>query len=228
MRTGGWISDFVGELRIAEPEVFANDFFGASRLLAWKGGRFALGYPLGMPLGVDAGVAWQVYSAGALVAATTEPSAVVQLSDGLQWFEVLGIATHLAGAPQLNVLDRACGRRVTLAWAASASGDVAAYRIYHDNRTGTVDYTTGVAEVDAKPGGRPLATYAWVSGDLAGGAWRFGIRSVDAAGNVAVSPGLEAAVTLTPAPDPPAALACSYDAPTRRATLTWPAPTRWD
>ena len=226
MRIGGLISDFAGEIRVAEPEMFENDFFGAGRLVTWKSGRFALGYPLGMPLGVDARVAWQVYSAGALVGASTEPQMVVPLAGGMQWFEVIGVAAHLAGVAQANVLEPAPGRRVRLEWPASASGDVAAYRVYHDAQTGAVNYATPAAEVNARPGGVAPANYAWTSGDLAGGAWRFGIRAVDDAGNEAAA-ALEAAVTLSPAPDPPSGVAALYDPGTQRATITWAAPARW-
>lgn len=227
MRIGGLVSDFLGEIRLAEPEVFENDFFGAGRLVTWKGGRLAMGDPLGMPLGVDAGVAFQLYSAGALVGATTEPLAIVEVADGLAWFEILGVATHLAGVPQTNVLERALGRRARLAWPASASDDVASYQVYDDNRTGAVDYETVIGEVDAKPGGLALDEYAWTSGELRSGTWRFGIRAVDAAGNVATSPALEVSVVVASPPDPPLSLAGSWDPGAQRATLTWSAPDNW-
>jgi len=228
MRTGGLISDFLGETRIEEPELFENAFLGAGRLVAWKAGRFELGYPLGMPLGVDAGVAFQVYSSGALATATTETQAAPAVADDeLNWFEVLGVATHLAGVDQSNVIERSLGRRVKLAWPASASDDVAAYRVYHDNRTGTIDYNTPVAEVEAKPGGVALESCAWTSPELRGGAWKFGLRAVDRAGNVKTTPAREATLTLTPPPDPPENLACSYDSGVHKATLTWSAPVHW-
>ena len=227
MRIGGLISDLVGELRLAEPEIFENEFFGSGRLVTWKGGRFAMGYPLGMPLGVDAGVAFQIYSAGALVGATTEPLAIVEVEDGLQWFEILGVATHLAGVAQTNVLDQSLGRRVTLAWPASASDDVAAYRVYHDSRAGAVDYDVVVGELDAKPGGLALDEYSWTSGELESGTWTFGVRAVDAAGNVVTSPAREAEALVASPPDPPSELACAYDADAHVAMLSWSAPERW-
>ncbi len=228
MRMGGLISDFVGEIRIAEPEGYAAGFLGSARLVTWKAGRFAMGYPLGMPLGVDSGVAFQVYAAGALALATTEPLAVLELGEGASWFEVLGIAAHLAGIAQPNVLERAVGRRVRLTWPASSSDDVASYRVYHDGRTGAVDYGAAVGEVDAKPGGLARETYSWTSLELDSGAWRFGIRAVDAAGNVKTSPALEAEVAVAAPPDAPSDLSCSYDADAHEATLAWSAPARWE
>jgi hypothetical protein len=228
MRIGGLLSDFLGEIRIEEPEIFENGFFGSGRLVAWKGGRFQLGYPLGMPLGVQAGIAFQVYSSGALCLATSETNAVVPVErDELNWFEVLGVATHLQGLDQSNVVEGSFGRKVRLAWSASASLDASAYRIYHDNRTGTIDYNTVAGEVDAKPGGVALERYAWTSGELRSGTWRFGIRAVDSAGNVRTSPAREAAVTLTATPDPPGMPACSYNPVTHAATLSWSPPANW-
>ncbi|HUU42663.1 MAG TPA: hypothetical protein VMX57_02730 [Planctomycetota bacterium] len=228
MRIGGLISDWLGEIRLAEPEVFENGFFGTSRLVRWKAGRFELGYPLGMPLGVDAGVAFQVYTSGAYCCATTEPLVLLPVvDDALNWFEIVGVATHLQTRDQSNVIERSLGRRVTLAWPASASDDVAGYRVYHDDRSGTVDYETVVDEVDANPGGLARDDYAWTSDELAAGTWRFGIRAADAAGNVKTAPVREVELTLTPPPDPPADLAHDYHDVTHTVTLSWSAPERW-
>lgn len=229
MRTGGLISDWLGEVRIEEPELIESDCFGASRLLTWKGGRFELGYPLGMPLGVEGGIAFQVYAAGDLVAATTEPLVAVPVTGGeLNWFEVIGVATRLVAVPQPNVLERTFGRRVELAWAASVSDDVRAYRVYADGRSGTVDYGTPVGEVDAAPGGVRCERYRWTSPELESGTWKFGIRAVDAAGNVQTSPAREVTATIGTVPDPPAGLAHAYDPATHKVTLAWTAPEKWE
>jgi hypothetical protein len=228
LRTGGLISDWLGEIRLEEPELFESDLFGHSRLITWKGGRFELGYPLGMPLGVDGGIGFQVYTAGAFCSASTEPQAQLPVAeDEINWFEILGVATHLMGVDQSNVIERSLGRRVKLAWPASSSPDAGSYRIYHDNRTGTVDYDTVIDEVEAKPGGIAAASRAWTSGELEAGTWKFGLRAVDEAGNEQTSPVRETQVTLTPVCDPPAQISHSYSDTTHRATLTWAGPERW-
>jgi len=228
VRIGGLISDWLGELRVEEAEVFENAFFGMSRLVTWKGGRFRMGYPLGMPLGVDPGVAFQVYTAGAYCCATTEPLSVLQVQgDELNWFGILAVATHLQTIDQSNVIEKSLGRKVTLTWPASASSDVASYRVYHDDRSGTVDYETVIDEIDAAPGGIALESYAWTSDELRAGTWKFGLRAVDAAGNVKTTPAVEVEATITPPPDPPSALTHEYDAGTHQATLTWSAPEWW-
>jgi hypothetical protein len=229
MRIGGLISDWLGELRVEEPEVFENAFFGTSRLVTWKGGRFRMGYPLGMPLGVDGGVAFGVYTSGHYCCATTEPLAVLPvIDDELNWFEIIGVATHLMTRDQSNVIGKSLGRKVTLTWPASASEDVATYRVYHDARTGTVDYETWIDEVVAKPGGIACDSYTWTSGELRAGTWRFGLRAVDAAGNVETTPVREVEVTITPPPDPPGDLAHDYDAGTHTVTLSFSPPENWE
>jgi len=229
VRTGGLVSDFLGEVRLEEPEIFENDFFGSSRLVTWKGGRFELGYPLGMPLGVDAGVAFQLYTSGSYCCATTEPLAVVSvIDDELNWFEILGVATHLQTCDQSNVIEKSLGRKLTLTWPASSADDVDLYRVYHDDRTGTVDYEAVIAEVAAKPGGLARDDYAWTSDELSAGTWKFGIRTVDAAGNEKTTPVREVQVTLTPPPDPPVELDHDYDHGTHTVTLSWSIPTRWE
>jgi len=229
MRIGGLISDWLGELRLAEPEVFEDAFFGASRLVTWKGGRFRMGYPLGMPLGIEGGVAFQVYTAGRYCCATTEPMALVPVAaDELNWFEVIGVATHLMTRDQSNVIEKSLGRRAALSWPPSASDDAATYRVYHNARTGSVDYDTVVGEVNAKPGGLARASYTWTSGELRAGTWRFGLRAVDAAGNVKTTPVREVELAITPPPDPPAALAHDYDPVAHTATLSWSPPANWE
>lgn len=229
MRTGGLISDWLGEIRLAEGELFEHELFGHSRLITWKGGRFELGYPLGMPLGVDPGVSFQVYSGGAFCCATSEPQANVPVrADELNWFEVIGVATHLKSIQQTSVIEKSLGRKVKLTWPRSNSEDVETYRIYRDNRSGTVDYTTVIGEVAARPGGVALESCTWTSGELQAGTWKFGLRTVDAAGNVKTSPVREVAVSITPVPDPPRGLAHTYESSSHKVTLTWSAPERWN
>ena len=229
MRTGGLISDFLGEVRVSEPELILDESFGAAALLRWKGGRFEMGDPLGSPLGVDASIGFQVYGDGALVEGTSEPHAMLAVEpDALNWFEVIGVASHLQTVDQSNVIARTLGRRVRLTWPASPSDDVASYRIFDDAASGAgVDYETVIDEVDAKPGGLVLDEYEWTSGELASGTWTFGIRAIDSAGNVQTTPTLEVSKTIETVPDPVSDLSHDYDDAEHTVTLTWSEPTRW-
>lgn len=228
MRTGGLISDLLGEVRIAEVKLLEAPFLGAGRVVTWKSGRFEMGYPLGMPLGVDSGVSFQIYGADGLLEGTGATQAAVSVDLGkMNWLEVIGVATHLRGVDQSNVSEWRPGRKVRLSWPASASSDVASYRIYCDNADGMVDYDTPVGEVEAKPLGVAPASYAWTSDEMTGGSWTFGVRAVDEAGNEVTGPAREATVRLTPAPYPPRLLACAYDADSGLATLTWTPPDKW-
>jgi VCBS repeat-containing protein len=88
-------------------------------------------------------------------------------------------------------------RKARLSWQASTSPDLSHYRIYSDNRTGTVDYGSCVDEV-YRPG------TSWTSNSLIDGAYRFAIRAVDAAGNEEQNISVTATVTIdTIAPDSP-------------------------
>ena len=222
MRTGGFCGDCFGELRISEPELTLSDG-PAPAILTWKGGRFALGYPLGMPLGVDAGVVFQVYRDGELVQSVSRPPALLTfVEDTHHRVEVLGVAAHLAALQQANVLSRTGACRVALRWPGSLADDVNAYRLYANGGSGEVDYDTVVAEVPARSGSVKLAELSWTSGQLADGLWRFGVRTVDAAGNVSESPVRQTdLIAVASLPLPPRDVAAAFDPEHDSLTVTW-------
>ena len=222
MRTSGFCGDLMGEVRLTEPELHADDVSGPT-VLVFKGGRFALGYPLGMPLGVDASVSFQVYVDGALSETVVVPIALLSPAEGVQHHvEVIGIASHLAQMSQANVLNHVGGRRVRLTWSASSSDDVAIYHIYDNGGSGSVDYETLIAEVDALVGGMKLDELSWMSSELEDGTWRFGMRAVDAAGNVAENPTRETdEIAVTGLPLPPSDVAFEYEQSSAAVELTW-------
>ena len=222
MRTGGYCGDFMGEVRLVEPELLsASAPVGA--VLTFSGGRFAMGYPLGMPVGVDGSVSFQVYLDGELVEVAVKPVAVLSVGDVLQHhIEVIGISAHLAQMSQANVLSHIGGRRVQLSWPASESDDVSAYRVYDNGGSGAVDYETVVEEVAGAPGGVKLETLSWLSSLLADGTWRFAVRAVDEAGNVAEGPVCESGeVSIAGLPLPVSDVGFEYESSSAAVELTW-------
>ena len=222
MRTSGFCGDFLGEVRLTEPELHVDDA-GGPMVLVFKGGRFALGYPLGMLLGVDGSVSFQVYVDGELFETVVVPVVLLSPAAGVQHHvEVIGIASHLAQRLQANVLTHTGGRRVRLTWPASSSDDVAVYRLYDNGGSGSVDYETLIAEVDAFVGGVNLDELSWMSSELADGTWRFGMRAVDAAGNVTESPTRESSdISVAGLPLPPEDVALDYEASSTTMEVTW-------
>ncbi|GEM_PF-5258184 len=222
MRTGGWCGDIPGEVRLAEEELLIAEGTGVT-VLQFKGGRFAMGYPLGMPVGVDGGVSFQVYVDGELVEATGRPTAVLSVSAGVQHHvEALGVATHLRQKDQSNVLSHTGGQRVMLEWPGSESADVKTYRIYGNGGSGAVDYETVLSEVDAAPGGVRLTEMRWRSEALPDGTWRFGIRAADGAGNEAEGPVRETGeIEVASVPLPVTRLEAEYESATGTVELTW-------
>lgn len=222
MRTGGYCGDFTGEIRTAEPELIVADS-AAPAVLTFKGGRFALGYPFGMTLGVDVSVSFQVYVDTELIDVIAKPLVVLSLSGEVQHHvEIVGIATHLGQMSQTNVLAHTGGRRVRLVWPASSSDDVALYRVYDNGGSGSVNYETAIAEVTAAPHGVKLTEVKWTSPVLEDGTWRFGIRAVDAADNVAENPTRETGeIAVAGLPVPPSDVAFEYEQSSAAVELTW-------
>jgi len=226
MRMAGFISDYLGEPRVAEFDAWPLGIAGMQ--LEWYGGRTRMGGPLGMPLGVDPGIAFQVYVNEQFEGHTAQNSRTVRIEpERHNWCEVIPVASHLGDSDQHHVCTHGGGDIAELSWPASSSTDVIAYRIYHDSKSGTVSYGTTYATVPAKRGGVVGTTYTYRAGRLSSGTWKFGIRAVDAAGNVQTSPTMEQSCTIARVPDPPSALARTYHFASKKATLTWTVPSSW-
>jgi hypothetical protein len=133
--------------------------------------------------------------------------------------------------------------RVALAWQGEDASAVE-YRVYSSPSPGLpVSYATPVALIPAGVpgmvmpgfgnggfgegpyGGDGDASYRWTSGDLASGAWSFGVTAVDEAGNESMQ--VEASASIVAPPEPPARdsrgrrLTYTYDEPSRVVTLRW-------
>jgi hypothetical protein len=228
MRTGGFCSDFAGECKCLELEL-TRQGAGAVRL-NWKGGATRPGWPLGLPAGDDNSIAFQIYRDRELMAWTTGNDYTVPMSSGRRnWFEIIPIAAHLMASDQGHVTASTFGDAVDLTWPASSSADVDLYRIYTNNGTsaGSIVYTSVHATVYAKVGGNAASSYTQRVSGLVSGRWKFGIRAVDAAGNVQTTPTREASCAITRVPGSPQTLALAYTFASKKATLTWAAPAYW-
>ena len=226
MRMAGFISDYLGEPRVVELQLHERGVAGVD--VSWQGGRTRMGGPLGMPLGIDSGIAFQIYLNREFAGRTGQNGFTVRVEPNLHnWFEVIPIAAHLAGLAQAHITAGGLGDIAELSWPASASSDVAAYCVYHDSKSGTIDYNTAYMTIPARRGGSVASTYTCRTGRLSSGTWKFGIRPVDEAGNVQTSGTLAASCVVTRAPDPPTALARTYHFASKKATLTWTVPSSW-
>jgi hypothetical protein len=122
--------------------------------------------------------------------------------------------------------------------------DLSKFKIYASPSPGAaVDYTKAVATIDAFAGGnfadgfgrgpfgeggfgRSARKYQWISDHLAGGLWRFVIRSVDIHGNENTNT-TSVSITIIAPPEPPARdtdgkrLHYPYSESTKQVTLYW-------
>jgi len=226
MRYGGLYGDFYGEYPVLDLRQTRLSP-GAVRLTWACSGTF-YGAPYGLSYGRDPGITVQVYVNGSRVGSTTGDSYTVHIDPDTQnWIECIAIASHLASEDQAHVLLTDGGETAELVWPASASDDVASYRIYSNSGSGAVSYTTAYATVPAESGGEAATSYTYRTKRLASGTWIFGIRAVDDAGNAQTTPTLEASATITRYPEPPSGLGLTYTFATKKATLAWTAPTNW-
>lgn len=136
--------------------------------------------------------------------------------------------------------------RARLTWFGGTyqSDSIQGFHVYQGPTAGAaIDYTTPVATVTAYPqgriidgagrgpagrggAGRTASSYSWTSESLAPGAWNFGIKPFDTAGNEGAAD--EETVTIAAPPRPPARDAvkgrlwlAGYDPSTKVATLAW-------
>jgi len=228
MRTGGLVSDFTGEDRCEELRSVQAGVSGLR--FDWQGGGTFCGSPTGLPPGRDPGISFQVYVGRQFAGYTGGNGFTTQVLPSRQnWVEIIPIASHLREIDQHHVCENTGGETAELYWPKSTSDDVQTYRIYeNDGAGGAVSYTTPTATVQARPGGEyPATGYTYRTARHASGTWVFGIRAVDAAGNVQTTPTREQSCTITRVPEPPGSLAYTYAFATKKATLTWTSPTNW-
>ena len=227
MRTGGLISDFLGEPRVEELTIRALGVGSLS--LSWRGGATRMGGPLGMPLGRDSSIFFQLYVNRGFRGSTWADSAVVSAEPARQnWIEIIPVATHLRETDQSNITLNTGGETAEIVWTASAATDVANYRVYNNAGTaGSVNYSGDYLIVQARAGGQAASAYTVRTGRLASGTWIFGVRAVDDAGNIQTTPAREDSCTVARLPEPPSALAYTYNTSPKTATFTWTAPVNW-
>jgi hypothetical protein len=228
MRTGGFCGDFGGECKCLNLRIRKSGM--GAVVLSWKGGATMCGWPLGLPCGDDNSIAFQVYRDRTLVGWTLGNDLLIPFIEGdRNWFEVIPIAAHLMSAGQSHVTANGLGEAVELSWPASASSDIDEYRIYTNNgaSAGSIVYTSLYATVYAKTGAQAASSYTHRISGLASGQWKFGIRAVDAAGNVQTTPNREASASVTRVPGSPRTFAIAFTPASHKATLTWTAPAYW-
>lgn len=131
--------------------------------------------------------------------------------------EVLGVGPGNRFADYTHLLEVLDGNKVELTWSGSVSTDVDHYNVYNDNKTGTVDYGTIIAEVTHL--GSAVA-HSWKSDELSDGTWKWAVRTVDEAGNEETNV-VTASVAINTFPDPVTDLDYTFDDGTDKVTLTW-------
>jgi hypothetical protein len=157
---------------------------------------------------------------------------VVAVDAADRWTDLGG---QLVGFP-----PEAAGR-VRLTWQAGLYLDpyLAAFDVFADGRSGTVDYAVPLNEspIPARPGGRDpwgygtggygvggygrsAAAYEWTTGVLEPGRWRFGVAASDKAGN-RLATAAEIDVDVAPLARPPEDVRIDGFDAEAGATLAW-------
>lgn len=102
-------------------------------------------------------------------------------------------------------------KKVTLTWTASASSDIASYKIYGNGGSGFIDYSTALATV-AHP------TVTWESPAIASpGVYNYGVRAVDTSAREEFNTDVVVSITLVGTP--PSEQAALPNAPTGLSAL---------
>ncbi|KKL47309.1 hypothetical protein LCGC14_2336850 [marine sediment metagenome] len=134
------------------------------------------------------------------------------------FFEVIAVGSGNRFADYTHLLEELNGNKVLLAWTGSTSGDVDFYRIYNDNKTGTVDYNTIIATVDHLG----AVAHSWKSDALSDGTWKWSVRAVDNATNIETNV-VTVSVVIDTYPLAVSNLDFTFDDGTDKVTLTWDA-----
>ena len=224
---------------IGTPTLSQLDFGGATDLRLSNSGDELL---IRWTATVAPGTLFQVYLNGALAWWGDETFCL------LPWpLEPVNVVVAAVGDNQgqisySSLLPSLPANRCALTWEGGTFLGAVSFAIYSSTAPGgSVSYTTPVATVPAYAGGitdgydlcdyddggwgEAASTYHWTSRPLASGVWTFGVKSVDAAGNLSTP--VTASVTLAGPPNEPAAnaagirLTYTFDPSTRVATLHW-------
>jgi hypothetical protein len=160
----------------------------------------------------------------------------------------IDIGTVGAGNTQVDFaseLGPAPARQATLSWLGGTYQglDIAGFHIYGEQTPGgDIDYTTILATVPAYVAGmitdgfgyggfgqgafgQSAGAYSWTSQPLSGGAWNWGVKPFDTAGNE--GPAQAVAIMIAAPPLPPAPfsdmtrLRCTYNSSSKQSTLNW-------
>ncbi len=134
------------------------------------------------------------------------------------FFEVLAVGSGNRFADYTHLLEEIDGNKVLLTWTGSTSGDTDFYRIYNDNKTGTIDYGTVIATVDHLG----AVAHSWKSDALSEGTWKWAVRAVDDALNVETNV-ITVTVVIDTYPLAPTDLDYTFNDTTDKVTLTWTA-----
>jgi len=192
---------------------------GAYRLAwSWTGGGQKWGFRWGRRWG-RAPVWFKVYVNGKLRGTTRESEYRFQLAEDEDPRVSVVVVGPENGDPEYDPsieITAVPGNRVKLTWTPPTNSDLDHFHVYYDAGSGTVSYTTPLAEVDADGS----ASYSWTSAPLADGTYKFVVRSVDSAGNADTNT-TTVSVTIASWPAAPTSLAYSYSAATKKVTLTW-------
>jgi hypothetical protein len=207
--------------------------YGTQLLLSWSSVA---------PVGTN----YQVYVDRALVWHGTSLSAVVPTPAGIARIDIGTVGPGQATTDFSGSLPGAPNRLVTLSWLGGTyeGADLVGFHVYGSAVAGgAIDYANVLATVPAYTAGvitdgygyggygqggygEAASSYAWTSDALAVGAWSWGVRPFDAAGNE--GPTTTTTVLIFAPPNEPrlcfgdgTRMHYTYDFPSKEATLNW-------
>jgi hypothetical protein len=231
----------------ATPYVVPSGFSEVAITRVWPPEQYGTQLHLSWQSVAPAGTTYQIYIDRHLIWHGTSLDAYVPTPTTL--VSRIDIGTVGAGQGQIDFsgsLPGAPNRLVQLSWLGGSyeDPDIAGFHVYQSPAAGfPIDYTKIVGTVTAYTAGvitdgygyggygeggygESAASYTWLSGTLTSGAWSFGVRPYDLAGNE--GPSTETTVTLCLPPNEPGLcfadgrrLHDTYDFPSKEVTLYW-------
>lgn len=168
---------------------------------------------------------YKVFQNKVEVSVVQENDAVIYPDLGEQsFFEVLAVGPGNRLADYTHLVQDLPGNKAFITWNGSTSGDADFYRLYNDNKTGSVDFGTVIAEVDHLGSG---VAHTYKSGALTDGTWKWTVRAVDDATNEETNV-TTVSVVIATYPLAVTDLAYTFNDTTKKVTLTWTASTSSD